>query len=93
MRIALWADANTALGMLDRVGSGKVRHVDVGILWFQQKWLKHIVNFSKIPGQDNYSDLMTKGLSKDKCEGFMRELDCEFRQGRAGIAVNIADNT
>ena len=89
MRIALWADASAALGMLDRVGSGKVRHVDVGILWLQQKWLKHIVNFSQIPGQDNYSNLMTKGLGREQCEEFMRELDCQFRQGRAGKAVKI----
>ena len=89
MRIAQWADASAALGMLDRVGSGKVRHVDVGILWLQQKWLKHIVNFSKIPGQYNCSDLVTKGLGREKCEEFMRELNCQFRKGRAGKAVKI----
>ena len=35
------SDAQSALGMLEREGVGKVRHVDVGILWLQQKWLKH----------------------------------------------------
>ena len=33
------SDANTALGMLEREGMGKIQHIDVGILWLQQKWL------------------------------------------------------
>ncbi len=66
MRVAIWADASAALGMIDRGGVGKVRHVDVGIRWLHHKWLKNQVHFNKVPGKDNVSDLMTKGLGREQ---------------------------
>ncbi len=45
--IMIWADAKAALGMIERSGTGKVRHIDVGILWLQQKWLKKQITNGK----------------------------------------------
>ena len=46
--IMIWADAKAALGMIERGGVGKVRHIDVGILWLQQKWLKKQVDLERL---------------------------------------------
>ena len=35
--VMIWANAKAALGIIERNGVGKVRHIDVGILWLQQK--------------------------------------------------------
>ena len=35
--VIIWADASAALGMIERGGTGKVRHIDFGIRWLQQK--------------------------------------------------------
>lgn len=34
--VEVLADAKAALGILQREGVGKVRHIDVGILWLQK---------------------------------------------------------
>ena len=37
INVMIWADAKAALGIIERNGVGKVRHIDVGILWLQHK--------------------------------------------------------
>ena len=32
----VWGDANAALGVINRNGLGKTRHIDTGLLWIQQ---------------------------------------------------------
>ena len=83
------ADAQSALGMLEREGVWKVRHVDVGILWLQQKWSKTIVEFHKVPGSENTADMMTKALGREKGDQFVDDMNGEFRVGRAGKAVQL----
>ena len=34
--IGVYTDASAAIGMVQRQGMGRVRHIDVGILWIQQ---------------------------------------------------------
>ena len=89
VRIEVMADANAALEIIEREGVGKVRHVDVGILWIQQKLLKKIVGFHKLPGTENTADMMTKALNREKGDQFVRDMNGEFRQGRAGKAVRL----
>ena len=70
--VMIWADAKAALGIIERNGVGKVRRIDVGILWLQQKWLNKQVAFGKIAGTYNGSYLMTKCFGIDKCEQFVK---------------------
>ena len=32
----IWGDARAALGIINRKGLGKTRHIDTGLLWVQQ---------------------------------------------------------
>ena len=66
-----------------------MRHVDVGILWLQHKWLKKIIGFHKMPGSENTADMMTKALNREKGDQFVRDMNAEFRKGRAGKAVRL----
>ena len=34
--IGVYTDASAAIGIAQRLGVGKVRHIDVGMLWIQQ---------------------------------------------------------
>ncbi len=89
VRVEVMADAQAALGMIEREGVGKVRHVDVGILWLQQKWLNKIIAFHKMPGSENTADMMTKALNREKGDQFVKDMNAEFRKGRAGKAVKL----
>ena len=61
----IYIDASAAIGILEREGVGKIRHIDVGVLWLQQKHLRQDIGFHKIDGTKNPADLMTKGLSAE----------------------------
>ena len=61
--IRLELDATAAKGILDRQGIAKVRHIDVNCLWLQEECAQKIVPLTKIPGEENTADLMTKRLA------------------------------
>ena len=61
--VEVLADAKAALGIIEREGVGKGRHMDVGIFWLQQKWLHNVITVAKVLGTHNTADLMTKPLS------------------------------
>ena len=57
--IRLHIDASAALGIIERRGVGRVRHLEVGSLWIQEQQLKRIVEMLKVPGLENPADLVT----------------------------------
>ena len=56
----LLSDASAAIGITQRLGLGKVRHLSVQDLWIQQKVRRKELDVEKPPGETNPSDLMTK---------------------------------
>ena len=64
----LHIDASAALGILERRGAGRVRHLDVGALWLQEQNLRDTVEFIKVKGTANPADLMTKHLAREQIE-------------------------
>ena len=81
--IRMHIDASAALGIVERRGVGRVRHLDVGMLWLQEQQLKQIVATRKILGTDNPADMMTKALTRRSINNHSAELGFEFRDGRA----------
>eukprot|EP00972_Heterocapsa_arctica_P034668 5105155-Heterocapsa_arctica.AAC.1 len=67
-------DASAALGLINRQGLGKARHVETQWLWIQQATREGRVTMNKIPGKENPADLSTKPLNKDMIDGFMKAL-------------------
>ena len=62
----LLSDASAAIGITQRLGLGKVRHLSVQDLWIQQKVRQGEIEVQKLPGEVNPSDLMTKPLDKSR---------------------------
>ena len=58
--ISILSDATAAIGMVRRLGLGKVRHLATADLWVQQKVRDGSIAVSKVPGLENGADLMTK---------------------------------
>ena len=52
-------DASAAVGIIQRQGSGRVKHLQIRQLWLQEKARNGEVHFSKIPRAVNFSDLLT----------------------------------
>ena len=59
-------DSSACKGICQRTGLGKIRHIDVAMLWLQDLVRKSKIQMSKIPGKKNPADLLTKYLHRDK---------------------------
>ena len=79
----VWIDASATMGILNRQGVGKVRHLDTQLLWVQQKALRGEVQFEKVWGKENPADLMTKGLDEASAGGHLNRINFSFMHGRA----------
>ena len=89
LKVRLHMDAAAALGILERRGVGKVRHLDVGTLWLQEKQLRKIIEMHKVAGLLNPSDLLTKHLSRERVDCYSSMLNYRFADGRAAAAAKL----
>ena len=55
-RVSIGMDASAAIGIAQRNGLNKVRHVEVDILWLQEQMARRILPIGKIPGPQNPSN-------------------------------------
>ena len=83
------SDASAALGIIQRQGLGKMRHIDTSYLYIQQINAEKILKFAKTPGSENPSDLCTKGLASPKILDFVQRVGFQFVEGRSEIAPNL----
>ena len=56
----LYVDASAAIGVAQKTGLGKIRHLDTQTLWLQEAVRKKRIGLEKVKGTENPSDLMTK---------------------------------
>ena len=85
-------DANATLGIVNRQGLGKLRHVNVQYLWLQEKARDKSFSVVKVPGPENPADLMTKYLPAAEIEKHLETLAVERRDNRAESAPSLGLN-
>ena len=88
----MFTDASAAIGIVQRTGVGKVRHIDVGILWIQQNQKNGEVEVQKINGKLNPADVFTKHVPGDVMWRHLKSIGFENREGRAEVAVDLVGN-
>ena len=52
LRVRFHVDAAAAFGILERQGVGRVRHLDICVLWLQEQQLRRVVEVTKVFGDD-----------------------------------------
>ena len=82
-------DASAAIGMAQRTGLNKVRHVEVDILWIQEQVARRILPIVKIPGPQNPSDMCTKNVGVALMGQYLSQVQTEFAVGRAAVAQQL----
>ena len=85
----IWGDASAAIGMINRSGLGKTRHIETGLLWIQQTAAEKQLKYGKIPGKLNPADLFTKHLDASTMDGHVRRLEFTVTVGRAMEAPKL----
>ena len=61
-KMKLNTDASAAVGICQRRGMGKMRHIDVGILWIQDEVSQNRVQVVKVKGTENWADNLAKAM-------------------------------
>ncbi len=57
--VVVTTDASAAVGVVQRKGSGKIKHLEVKQLWVQEQERKKSLSMKKIPREVNWADLFT----------------------------------
>ena len=52
-------DSSASMGILNRMGAGRVKHLEVKQLWVQESVARKVVKVSKIPRRFNLADSLT----------------------------------
>ena len=86
----LKVDATAAIGIAQRKGLGKLRHLDTQSLWIQDAVRRRRVRLEKVLGTEKPSDLPTKHLDAKTIEKYMTKTGVVALEGRAGTAPEMA---
>ena len=85
----VYVDSAAAIGVVNRRGAGKLRHVKVGMLWIQERMEDEELKVHKVRGDQNMADLMTKYLPRKKIDELMESLGQVFVDGRADASLEL----
>ena len=66
--VEVHSDATAAIGIANRQGLGRIRHIATTDLWIQQRLKAGEIQTFKVDGLKNPSDLMTKPLDAPRME-------------------------
>ena len=86
----LQVDASAAIGIAQRKGLGKVRHLDCQALWIQDAVRQRRVHLEKVLGTENPADLMTKYLDQASMDKMLAKMGVSMADGRAASAPQTA---
>ena len=67
-QIRIRCDSSAAKSIAQRVGVGRIRHLEVKVLWVQEQVKKKAMVVVKEPGDSNVADLGTKALAAARFE-------------------------
>ena len=84
------ADSSAALGICQRSGIGKVRHLAVAQLWVQEKVKNREILLHKVVGTENPADLLTKHLARPDVHKCLAKVGLRPEAGRPTSAPEVA---
>ena len=86
----VFTDSSAALGISQRLGLGKVRHLRTQGLWVQEVRATGRLTYLKVLGSQNPADILTKHVSADLLACHLETLKTEVRGGRAETAPGLS---
>ena len=84
--LEVMSDATAAIGITNRLGLGKVRHLAVCDLWVQQTARNREVKYLRVDGSSNPSDILTKPVPQEVMHKHLIGISVHIKGGRAASA-------
>ena len=88
-KIVIKSDASAALGVAQRLGIGKIRHIEVNQLWLQEKVYKGEIIVEKVSTDENLADALTKPLTNEGIIKHVQGMGYDLRQDRHRLAPSV----
>ena len=85
----VYADSSAALGITQRIGIGKVRHLRTQGLWVQETRISGRLAYHKVLGTKNPADVLTEHVLGELLERHLETLGAEMRGGRSELAPKL----
>ena len=92
VKLIVKSDACAAIGIVRRQGLGRVRHLSVADLWVQQRSKSGEVQFKKLPGSENTSDVLTKAVENEVLMKHMAEMGFKVVKGRHPLTPDFDES-
>ena len=89
LKVVMHADSSATIAIAKRRGAGKLRHINIGLLWIQERTESEEVTVKKVKGVSNPSDMMTKAVNREKLEKYMVMVSQKEADGRAKEGLQI----
>lgn len=89
VKVRVHVDASAAIGIIERRGISKVRHLEVDVLWLQEAQARRMLPIAKIRGTCNPADLMTKNVGTSLQNDHLTIMHLRFEAGRATKAAQL----
>ena len=86
-QITIGSDSGAAKGILGRVGLGRIRHLNTGLLWILHYAAQKIFRSIKEHGPENRADLGTKDLAETEMRKHCEKIGVEEIAGRHQLAL------
>ena len=90
LSVEVLTDATAAIGICRRRGLGKIRHLAVADLWVQDRVKTGDFVLTKVPGQQNPADILTKYTDRATLQKHLAAMDLYLEDGRPDSAPAIA---
>ena len=87
----IWGDARAALGIINRNGQGKSRHIQTGLLWVQQGVAEKGLTYGNVLGKVDPADVYTISSDIATIEQHVANLKRGPTEGRAPEAIRSFD--
>ena len=91
LTVTVHADASAAIGIAQRRGVGKVRHIEVHQLWLQDRVSRGDLRIRKVDGNKNPADALTKHVEGNKVCIHMNLVHLHVSEGRHQLAPRLAE--
>ena len=82
-------DSSAAMGIVQRAGIGRVRHLHIQSLWVQECRSSGRLSYRKVLGSLNPSDVLAQHVQSELLGAHMKTLGAEVRGGRAEAAPSL----
>ena len=76
------SDSSAAKGHVNRIGLGKMRHIQTMYLWLQERTARGDLKVTHIPGTRNRADVFTKSVPGTSMKNNMARVSYEFSKER-----------